>query len=322
MTEHDAHQTRPRRHPTIVEIMKMHDDQLDIDADIARSLIDEQFPQWRAESIRRVAGHGTVNAIFRIGEHHAARFPLNPAAPDEVRTALVREAGAMNELVAASPVLTPVPVAIGEPGSDYPLPWSIQTWVPGEIATPDAASHPTAFAHDLARLVQSLRHADTRGRPFSGQGRGGDLRDSDSWMATCLHESEGMLPVEELRDMWARARELPDAAGLAMTHGDLIPGNLLLDGDRLSGVIDGGGFGPTDPSLDLVAGWHLLDADARAVFRDALGADDLEWHRGAAWALQQAMGLVWYYAASNPPMSALGRSTLRRLLAAEDLRAS
>lgn len=29
---------------------------------------------------------------------------------------------------------------------------------------------------------------------------------------------------------------------------------------------------------------------------------------------QQAMGLVWYYRESNPEMSALGRSTLGRIL--------
>lgn len=36
--------------------------------------------------------------------------------------------------------------------------------------------------------------------------------------------------------------------------------------------------------------------------------------RGAAWALQQAIGLGWYYEASNPGMSGLGLSTMRRLL--------
>jgi hypothetical protein len=34
-----------------------------------------------------------------------------------------------------------------------------------------------------------------------------------------------------------------------------------------------------------------------------------------AWAFQQAMGLVWYYAASNPAVSRLGRRTLDRILA-------
>lgn len=45
-----------------------------------------------------------------------------------------------------------------------------------------------------------------------------------------------------------------------------------------------------------------------------MGSGEVEWRRGAAWAFQQAMGLVWYYRHSNPPMAALGSSTLKRLL--------
>jgi aminoglycoside phosphotransferase (APT) family kinase protein len=42
-----------------------------------------------------------------------------------------------------------------------------------------------------------------------------------------------------------------------MNHGDLVPGDVLVDRGRLVGIIDVGGFGPADPALDLVAGWHL-----------------------------------------------------------------
>jgi len=59
----------------------------------------------------------------------------------------------------------------------------------------------------------------------------------------------------------------------------------------------------------------MLDSRRRDTLRTKLAIGDLEWRRGAAWAYQQAIGLVWYYAASNPAMSALGRSTLDRLLA-------
>jgi hypothetical protein len=34
-----------------------------------------------------------------------------------------------------------------------------------------------------------------------------------------------------------------------------------------------------------------------------------------AWALQQAMGLVWYYLDSNPAMADIGRRTLDRIIA-------
>ncbi len=96
---------------------------------------------------------------------------------------------------------------------------------------------------------------------------------------------------------------------------DLIPGNVLVDGRRLAGVIDVGGLGPADPALDLVAAWHLLDVGPRQALRADLGSGDLEWARGAAWALQQALGAGWYYVDSNPAMSSMGLRTLERLVA-------
>ena len=76
-----------------------------------------------------------------------------------------------------------------------------------------------------------------------------------------------------------------------------------------------GGLGPAAPALDLVAGWHLLEAGPRRSFRDSLGSEEAEWQRGRAWAFQQAMGAVWYYQHSNPAMYHLGRRSLERILA-------
>lgn len=59
-------------------------------------------------------------------------------------------------------------------------------------------------------------------------------------------------------------RKLPrGAAGDVMTHGDLIPGNMLVSNGRLAGIIDVGGMGPTDPALDLVGAWHLIESGPR-----------------------------------------------------------
>jgi aminoglycoside phosphotransferase (APT) family kinase protein len=220
----------------------------------------------------------------------------------------------MREFAAHSTVAAPHPVAIGAPDDGFPLPWSVQSWVPGRTATPDAAACSTTFARDLAGLLRALRSVDTRGRTFSGAGRGGDLQASDEWMHTCFRESEGLLPVARLRRVWEEFRMLPPTGPDAMTHGDLTPANLVLDGERLGGVLDTGGFAAADPALDLVSAWHLLEHSARVVFREELGVGEIEWRRGAAWAFQQAMGLVWYYRESLPAMSALGRSTLARIL--------
>ncbi len=291
----------------------MHPGQLNVTPETVRAMIDRQFPDWRELPVRPIQTQGTVNALYRLGDALVARLPLVEGDVAETRRWLEREAQAARELHGRTRFATPEPVALGEPGPGYPMPWSVQTWVPGEVATPDG--HSAAFAHDLAAFVHGVRAIDTRGRAFRGEGRGGHLPDHDGWMETCFERSEGLLDVTRLRRLWAELRELPREGDDVMTHGDLIPGNLLVAGDRLTGVIDVGGLGPADPALDLVAAWHLFDVEPRQAFRDDLGSTDLEWARGAAWAFEQAMGLVWYYAESNPAMSRTGRRTLERVLA-------
>jgi aminoglycoside phosphotransferase (APT) family kinase protein len=292
----------------------MHSDQVHIDTDIAREMIFDQFPQYRHEQIELLTAAGTVNAIFRIGSSATARFPLRAMNPIECARLLRSEAAAMTELADHCPFPAPRPIGLGRPGPLYPMPWAVQSWVEGVVATPEGLANSPTFALDIARLIEALRRVDTRGRRFTGQGRGGDLPDHDEWMAICLGNSEGLLDVARLRRLWARLRALPPSRPHVMSHTDLIPANLLVQGGHLVGVLDGGGFRPADPALDLVAAWHLFDREQRETVRRHLGAGDIEWKRGAAWAFQQAMGLVWYYQHSNPVMSALGRSTLSRIL--------
>ncbi|MCF6525260.1 aminoglycoside phosphotransferase family protein [Streptomyces sp. JJ36] len=294
----------------------MHAGQLSVPVETVRELVGAQFPEWRDLPVRSLASDGTVNAIFRIGEGLTARFPLRGEDAGAALRELESEAEAARELAGRTPFPTPRPVALGAPGPDYPLPWSVQTWLPGVVATEEDPGGSPEFAHDLASFIRAVRALDTRGRTFRGEGRGGDLKSHDAWLETCFEKSGELLDVPRLRRMWARLRELPDnPSGEAMTHGDLIPGNVLVSRGRLAGVLDVGGLGAADPALDLVAAWHLLEAGPRQLLRDDLRCDDVAWERGKAWAFQQAMGLVWYYAESNPPMSRMGRRTLDRIMA-------
>jgi aminoglycoside phosphotransferase (APT) family kinase protein len=229
-----------------------------------RALVDAQFPAWRELPISRVAAQGTVNAIFRVGDRLAARFPLVPRDVGAARDWLAAEAAAARELAGRTRFRTPEPVALGEPGAGYPLPWSVQTWLPGTVATDADPGDSMAFAHDLAEFIRDVRAIDTGGRVFAGTGRGGDLRAHDAWLETCFERSQRLLDVPRLRREWARLRELPRGpAADVMNHGDLIPGNVLVSAGRLAGVLDVGGLGPADPALDLVAAWHLLEPGPR-----------------------------------------------------------
>ncbi len=172
----------------------------------------------------------------------------------------------------------------------------------------------TAFAEDLAAFIAGLRAIGTRGRRFQGEGRGGHLSDHDEWMEVCFGQSESLLDVPRLRALWANLGTLPEVDADLMCHRDLTPSNVLVADGRLVGVLDGGGFAAADPALDLVGAWHLLDGAPRRVLRDALDCSEVQWRRGMASAFEQSMGLVWYYAQSNPTMSRWGQRTLDRLV--------
>lgn len=319
----DSAAPAPTPGPDTADAPSMHRGQLTIDASTVLALLADQFPQLETgagERVTRVRASGTVNAIFRIGDAHAARFPLVVADPDASLVALRAEAESAREFASVVSVPSTETLGIGMPGHGYPGPWSVGTWLPGSVATPHGLADSAGFALDVAALLLQLRAAPVGARRFTGGGRGGDLRDHDAWLQECFQRSAGILDVPPLREAWARFRSLPRRDADAMSHKDLIPANLLTTDARLTGVLDAGGFGPADPALDLVVAWHVFDPAARAVLRDALrrpldsAADErLRWQRGAAWAFVQAMGLPWYYRDSNPAMAQLGLSTLERI---------
>lgn len=294
----------------------MHVGQLAISAQTARALIDEQFPKWHGLRLQRLPAAGTVHEIFRLGSGLLARFRLEADDVESVWSELRAEAAAARELAGRTRFATPEPVAIGEPGRDYPMPWLVQTWVEGTVAMDDDPGESEGFATDLAEFISGVRRIDTRGRRHAGHERGGCLADHDEWIQVCLARSEGLLDLAVLRRIWDTLRVLPRGDSLdVMNHGDLLPGNLLVRDGRLTGVLDVGGLAPADPALDLVSAWHCLEGGPRRVLRECLGAGDEEWERGKAWAFQQAMGAVWYYVDSNPVFSQVCRRTLARVTA-------
>jgi aminoglycoside phosphotransferase (APT) family kinase protein len=115
--------------------------------------------------------------------------------------------------------------------------------------------------------------------------------------------------------MWEAALRTPAWSGPSVwVHGDISPGNLLLQGGRLTGVIDFGGVGVGDPACDLIVAWNLLPAEVRSVFRADLGVDDATWDRGRGWALSVALIQLPYYKHTNPALAANARHVIREVL--------
>jgi aminoglycoside phosphotransferase (APT) family kinase protein len=60
----------------MLQPMKMHEGEVNIDEFLVERLIAARFPQLANLPIHPIQSTGTVNAIYRLGDYLYARFPL------------------------------------------------------------------------------------------------------------------------------------------------------------------------------------------------------------------------------------------------------
>jgi aminoglycoside phosphotransferase (APT) family kinase protein len=287
----------------------MHAEEIDTDASLVRRLLAAQFPHWADLPIEPVASTGTDHAIYRLGDDKAVRLPRIHWAVGQVDL----EARWLPALAPLLPVAVPVVLGIGEPAEGYPWRWSVHTWLEGENPAAGRLADPRALALDVAQFVRAMRGIDSAGGPPTG--RGVPLEKRDAVTRIAIDELRGLVDVAAVTAAWDSALATPAWEGPPVwIHGDVSPGNLLLSGGRLSGVIDFGCLGVGDPACDLVAAWNLLPAEARGVFRDAVQVDDATWDRGRGWALSIALIQLPYYKDTSPALAAGARHTLAAVL--------
>jgi aminoglycoside phosphotransferase (APT) family kinase protein len=294
--------------------MRMHADQVDVTPGTVARLVASQFPQWRDLPVRPVTSHGTVNALFRLGDEIVLRFPLRPSLDAGLRDRLSTEQERARRLAAHVPVPVPEPLGLGEPGQGYPGPWTAYSWIPGETASRERIGDPGEFARDLAGFVSALHGMDTGGRTWDGRTRGGPLPRRDESVRRALDESARLTDTGRLARIWARCLEAPRDAADVWIHSDLMPGNLLVRDGRLAGVIDVEDVCVGDPAVDLMPAWNLMAPGPRQVYRRALGVSDATWERGRGWAVVQAIVALPYYVGTNPVMADTARRTLDAVL--------
>jgi aminoglycoside phosphotransferase (APT) family kinase protein len=138
----------------------------------------------------------------------------------------------------------------------------------------------------------------------------------DAPTRAAIAELSGKLDTAAVVAAWEAALQAPAWHGPPVwTHGDLLPGNLLVQRGRISAVIDFGVLGVGDPACDLIVAWSLFSALTREVFRAALSVDDMTWARGRGWALSIGLIALPYYQDTNPMFAATARQMIANVLA-------
>ncbi len=288
--------------------VRMHVEEVDTDTALVRRLLRAQHPQWADLPLQRVPSAGTDNAMYRLGDELAVRLPRIGWALDTV----AKEQRWLPFLAPQLPLAVPRPVAEGAPTEEFPYPWGIVEWLPGELATLDALEDPVRAARDLAVFVRALRSVDASDGPRHP--RGSAIRRRDQLVRDALQLVDGDVDAPALLRVWEEVVAAPDHDGPpTWFHGDLAYLTVLAVDGRVSGVIDWGTCGVGDPAVDMIVAWSLLPKGARDVYRDSLGVDDAQWTRGKGWALMGIFGIP-YYRHTNPVLVADKVHVIRAVL--------
>lgn len=209
------------------------------------------------------------------------RRPRRPEIAEQLRT----EARLLPILAPRLPLRAPVPVVLDE----EPLRVRHRL-VPGSPATPaeltgSAGRELGAFLRQLHATDPAIAHRS--GVPGPEDARSMVADDVDRFTREVLP----LLPAERVDAGERLLRDVEEAAVAdpVLVHGDLGPEHVLVDGGRLSGVIDWGDVRLMDPAIDLA--WTLNGTPpdfAEALAREYGATEELRrrglvWHRLGPW---------------------------------------
>jgi len=225
--------------------MKMHDDEADIDTELVGRLVAAQFPRLAGLPVTPFRSTGTVNAIYRLGDHLYARLPRVSRWARDLET----ESHWLPRLAPGLSLQVPEAVDMGRPGGGYPWSWAIYRWIDGQPYADELIADERQAARDLAGFVTGLRRADTAGAPRAGRR---PLRELDAPTRAAIESAGDDIDRDAVTSAWDRARgvALHQAVMLIPYYRETNPGMAAL-GRRTVGQVladlrarGGGAAGP------------------------------------------------------------------------------
>ena len=273
---------------------------VDVTVELARALIDQQFAELAGAAVEPL-GEGWDNAAFVVAGKYVFRFPRRAiAAP-----LLGREIAILPLLAPHLPLAISVPSFVGMATGQYP--WAFAGYRsfcgrPLSSMTIGATAH-VRLATALGVFLSALHRIDPA--PAIAAGLPGDeigRLDHPERMSklngrfTALSAAGLIGDPARLLDFFRHvAPQGPRKERLVVVHGDLYAKHVIVDRDRVEGIIDWGDLHYGDPSIDVSIVFEMLPPEVRDAFAESYGPiDDRTWELARYRAVYHA-ALVAYY---------------------------
>jgi aminoglycoside phosphotransferase (APT) family kinase protein len=287
--------------------------EVDIDESLVRGLLEDQFPELAALELVEFSS-GWDNVLYRLGDEFIVRLPRRLIAANLVE----HEQRWLPELAPRLPLPIPTPIHAGRPGRGYPWSWSVCAWLDGEIAERTPPDDPYAAATSLGQFLAALHQVAPTDAPHNPY-RGVPLRERDAVTRGRIDQLHDMIDRDPVLTQWEHALATPPWTDPPVwLHGDLHPGNILVDDGAIAAVVDFGDITAGDPATDLSVAWSLLPTEARGTFRANAGdVDDDTWARARGWALSLSLAYL-ADSADNALIAGIGQRMLAAVLSDPD----
>lgn len=282
--------------------------------ELAYKLIKEQFPEYAHLPISEVEKQGHDNRTYRLGNDLLIRMPT----AESYALKVPKEQQLLPQLAQYLNTPIPAPMKMGHSSVDYPFPFSIYKWLPGQsinlLTLSDQEKEQLAF--DLATFLKELQDITGIPGPTPGQHnwwRGDHVSVYDSGAREQISKLAQIIDCKRALDLWEQACSTQWSKAPVWIHGDFAIGNMLIEHGKLSAIIDFGGIAVGDPACDLVIAWTYFSGSARDIFMKKMGLDADTWLRARAWALWKATFELCQIEDKNSPEGNLQKSIIMEM---------
>lgn len=244
--------------------MPVWEPEIVVDEPLVRQLL-AQFPELDGVGLRLLA-YGWDYTVWTVGERYAFRFPRRQV----VVPGTEREIAVLPTLAPLLPIPVSAPLFVGRPTAEYPWPFFGSALLPGRESAGLDDDARIEVALQLAGFLRTLHALDVDVElPLDVNARA-DM----SKRVPIARETLGQLGWKQPPELGAlldRAERLPPGEPTAIVHGDLHFRQVLVDGARVTGIIDWVDVCRSDPAIDLSMVWSFVPPEARPRFLDAYG---------------------------------------------------